>query len=493
MSTARALCRKPVVPQWHCLGRSGSSLIQGRHAHSASAGVFPRKVALNTVPKTPRGHFPHFWKTDNPSDWEISPRQHPATVAITHSELKLDTVLNKLWLRDACTCSACVDPSSGQKRFATCDMPDHLETKNVVRCEDGSLEVQWKNDFLTNDTHVSRYPASMIAQYFGGPFQYPMPQARFHLWERDDLEKLDPYIDYDSFIDEQTGYASAMSLLTTHGLFFLRGVPDTEQAVETIAAKIGILQHTFYGRTWDVVSKPNAENVAYTSSHLGLHQDLLYMAEPPKIQILHCLKNSCEGGESLFSDGMRAGMQMREGFPNYYQALTGRSIIYHYNKDGNSHRAARKVLDESNFYRVFWSPPFQRPEQATTKNVKDSQAYARWVKAARTFRSLLEDDQYVYQYKMKPGECAVFDNHRIMHGRRQFDSSGERWLKGAYVDTSSFISNLISVQEQFLDMCKPSKAFHQQGRDLNYKYSVGRQGTESKPDSAEKETYRPKP
>jgi len=56
---------------------------------------------------------------------------------------------------------------------------------------------------------------------------------------------------------------------------FLRNVPDSEKSVEEIAGRIGTLKDTFYGRTWDVKSKPKAKNIAYTQSFLGLHMDLL--------------------------------------------------------------------------------------------------------------------------------------------------------------------------------------------------------------------------
>ena len=71
------------------------------------------------------------------------------------------------------------------------------------------------------------------------------------------------------------------------------------------------IRETFYGRTFDVRAKPNAENVAYTSGYLGLHQDLMYLEPPPMIQVLHCMDNSCAGGESLFSDGDRVGRLAR--------------------------------------------------------------------------------------------------------------------------------------------------------------------------------------
>lgn len=70
-------------------------------------------------------------------------------------------------------------------------------------------------------------------------------------------------------------FADALKNLDDTGLICLSGVPESEKAVEDIALKLGPIRETFYGRTWDVKDKPNADNVAYTSDYLGMHMDLL--------------------------------------------------------------------------------------------------------------------------------------------------------------------------------------------------------------------------
>jgi gamma-butyrobetaine dioxygenase len=38
-------------------------------------------------------------------------------------------------------------------------------------------------------------------------------------------------------------------------------------------------------------------------------------------------------------------------------------------------------------------------------------------------------------FRLNAGECIVFDNHRIVHGRAGYTAeSGERYLRGCYVD-----------------------------------------------------------
>ncbi|KAI0448626.1 Clavaminate synthase-like protein [Xylaria acuta] len=355
-------------------------------------------------------------------------------------------VVSRSWLRDACTCEKCVDPSSGQKTFASSDVPLKLAISGLTVTKEGDLLVYWENDFHTHDTHVSKYPAALWDRMESVEIDtIPGPK----LWNRQVMTETSPYYSYQSFMTGGPEYREAMTALSEFGLIFLRDVPSSEETVKDIASNLGLIQDTFYGTTWDVKSKPNAENVAYTNSYLGLHQDLLYMSNVPRIQILHCLKNTCEGGESIFSDSYRAVHKYRQTFPLGVGPLTNRKVVYHYNKGGHTYRSERAVLSDlgSSTIGVYWSPPFQSPVQSDELTEEGMDAYKRWHKGVRRIKNLLEEDQAVYEYKMKPGECVIFDNRRVLHGRRAFDtSSGERWLKGTYVENDSFNSQLRSLK-----------------------------------------------
>jgi len=39
------------------------------------------------------------------------------------------------------------------------------------------------------------------------------------------------------------------------------------------------------------------------------------------------------------------------------------------------------------------------------------------------------------RFRLAAGECIVFDNHRIVHGRAAYSAtSGDRYLRGCYAD-----------------------------------------------------------
>ena len=51
------------------------------------------------------------------------------------------------------------------------------------------------------------------------------------------------------------------------------------------------------------------------------------------------------------------------------------------------------------------------------------------------FGRMRQEDRYMMRFLMKAGECMVFDNHRIVHGRSAYSAgSGSRYLRGCYTD-----------------------------------------------------------
>lgn len=359
-----------------------------------------------------------------------------------------------LWLRDVCPCEKCVDPHSGQKSFATTQLDFLPEVRSAERGDDGSLTVVWANDPASGgQDHTSVYPPTIEDDFF--------KFLRRDLWNREIFEKDQDKcrVSYQDWIAGGNEFWDAMAALSTKGLIFVHDVPQgDEQAVERIGEQIGALQETFYGRTWDVVSKPQAENVAYTNQFLGLHQDLLYYPDPPRIQLLHCLANECDGGESLFSDGVFAAATIAYKRHDTFQTLASHPTAYHYNKNGNVHYAERPLIrarqgDASSSSpalvdNVWWSPPFQAPFPI------DHHKMANWYLAARQFHAEIERPEHVVEHRLRAGECVVFDNWRVLHGRREFNSAaGRRHLKGTYVDDRTY-------RARFDDMPPPAAQRH---------------------------------
>lgn len=401
---------------------------------------------------------------------DVTQATNPKDITLEFEELDVPVTITQLWLRDACQCHLCVSESSGQKRFATCDIPSDLKVDSLKVLEDGSLEVSWANDIaLGSAEHVSTYPLALLheAMIARKPYRRHMPARE--IWDSRHFEKesRSREISYAHWMEDSSRFAEAFRNLHFWGLVVIRGVPQTEDAVEQVASRLGHLQATFYGPTWDVVSKPQAENVAYTNEFLCLHQDLMYLKEPPRIQVLHCLENGCEGGDSLFSDGIRAAHDLRLNNPAAYRALASIPVDFHYAKGGHYwHNSHITIVKPSNRYgpsedpsSVRWSPPFQAPFWAAIVNGNRESSFGsraghrveKWQEAAKLFKDTLEDPANMVQFRVQPGDCVVFDNWRVLHGRRAFDTaSGSRHLRGTYVENQALISTWLRLQREGL-------------------------------------------
>ena len=356
--------------------------------------------------------------------------------------------LDLLWLRDSCSCAQCLDPDSGQKTFSTTDLPDRPQIKRVRQDKDGNFTLVWENDVLSNGgehtTIITNEELRALKANTGSRIQLQLPQQRT-LWDKSSFEALrskgECDISYSDWMTNHEAFWKAFETFTRTGLIFVQGVPEDETEVEKIASRIGMIQHTFYGHTWDVKSKPNAENVAYTNVFLGLHQDLMYHEPIPRLQLLHCIANSAEGGESIFSDGLRATAEIKHADPEAYDVLTKKPVNFGYEKQGNHYQRSLPTIELDRMgspVATHWAPPFQTTffsNEFRWKNQDGFLTLKKWKKAATVFKDNIEHPGNVVEVKMKPGECVIFDNWRVLHGRREFalGGQGSRWLKGTYI------------------------------------------------------------
>ncbi|PKS07237.1 hypothetical protein jhhlp_005839 [Lomentospora prolificans] len=409
------------------------------------------------------------------------PTEATATTAPQHTDapawLHGKVTTASLWLRDSCRCEICVSPSSGQKSFATPDIPCDIRPRRVSVSPEFKLTVEWENDIpdAAAQGHVSVYsPEYLEALKFrkelrdGEPndFRVVDRTVPYDVWNKDMIAGKLRKIDYEEYMNTEEGLWKVLFDLEAYGLVFLKNIPRDESSVSTLGLRMANLQETFYGRTWDVISKPNAENVAYTNSYLGLHEDMLYIVQPPRIQLLHCMENSCEGGESIFCDGNYAALAMINdpAEAESVELLTNYLVRYHYQKHPFSYRQARPVFnmktdDKGNkeLVNIWWSPPFQAPNPPYGRDVDHAQ-YRAWHKAMQTFERHLSSEANVYEYKLTPGECVIFDNRRVMHGRKAFNTgSGYRWLRGTYIADEDFRAKMRSATKAQVEAYKKER------------------------------------
>ncbi|KAK9447546.1 uncharacterized protein V1518DRAFT_90654 [Limtongia smithiae] len=395
-----------------------------------------------------------------------------AVTAASPKDIRYDNV----FLRDACSCNLCVNPSSKQKSFSTAQLPADVHPKMTSLLDNGDVMIKWTASGYPD--HVSTYTPQQL-QRLGDPlarynarWNFAKPQL---LWNAEALEGNLVSRSYDKYLSDDDAFKDVVMGLYSVGIAFVTDAPAAERdtdgqiVVEKLAKKIGYIKETFYGTSWDVIALPDAKNIAYTSVNLPLHMDLLYYESPPGIQLLHCVSNTADGGESVYADSFRAAKIIHDRDPAAFKALCTFPITFHYDNDGHHYMHSRPVIELDPFYRQYhpsmpeykircvnYSPPFQAPfdHHVTQSEIEPSTLtehgeFREFLRAYKMFEEILYTRAEQFEDKFMPGVIALFMNRRVLHSRREFklgssDTAQEygRWLKGTYLDIDSFYSKL---------------------------------------------------
>ncbi|KAG5353737.1 hypothetical protein E4T56_gene6885 [Termitomyces sp. T112] len=379
-------------------------------------------------------------------------RQSWSTLTKGPSSLTVDTLkatFPYVWLRDSCQSPECIHPTTSQKLHKSSDIP--LDVKPIeggVRLLDDGIAIEWK------DGHKSHFPISFLERHSSRKNLVAFhKQIVSKPWNnRIITQTRDLFISYGS-LQTSEGMLAALKQICRYGLLFVRDVPHKETSDEkcelsTLAEMFGHIRTTFYGRLWDVRNVRNSKNVAYTNLDLGLHMDLLYLEHPPRYQILHCLRNRVQGGQSLFVDAVHCATLLQKSHPSDFDILAATPVAFHYINDGHHLHREHATIELANpssgtppgmISHINYSPPFQAPLPLSTPDA--------FYPALKHFTEALNDPLNTYRYTLQEGDAVIFDNRRVLHSRTAFndidgqEKEGEtnRWLKGCYLEADDLL------------------------------------------------------
>jgi gamma-butyrobetaine dioxygenase len=173
-------------------------------------------------------------------------------------------------------------------------------------------------------------------------------------------------------------------------------------------------------------------NLAYTAKALELHTDTPAEDMAPGVQFLHCRANSVEGGANLFLDGVAVANDLRELYPEDFKLLAETEVPFYCEHDTYDVRSRQRVIELDAHGEVSGVTISQHMADVfdLPQDVLD-----RYYPAFCRFGRMLQSDKYLMRFRINAGECIVFDNHRIVHGREAYSAtSGARYLRGTYAD-----------------------------------------------------------
>jgi gamma-butyrobetaine dioxygenase len=337
-----------------------------------------------------------------------------------------------LWLRDNCASNR--HPSTEERIFDLLSVPEDIAPVSTT-VEADALRVDWPDG-----GPVSRFALDWLHAHRPGHRAEDPGAVPREAWRGNLTAEALPRADATTLMTDDAALAAWMRATRATGLSIVQGLPDDPQAGQDVARRISFLRETNFGVTFEVESKPDPNNSAYTADALPLHSDLPNQELPPGIQFLHCLANSAEGGDSVFADGLALAEDLAEADPDAFAVLSTVAVPFRFHDRDCDLRHRQKVLtldSDGRFSEICWSNHLAAPLDMAPDTIR---AYYR---AWRALAALMRAPRYLLNLRLEAGEMAVFDNRRILHGRSAFDpSTGQRHLIGCYVDRAEFDSRL---------------------------------------------------
>ena len=347
-----------------------------------------------------------------------------------------------IWLRDNA-----LDPetraANGQRLITVNSIPADL-TIDAAAVDGNELLVAFRPENMT-----LRFPASWLADH---AYDHAPRRDACHLpagavaW-RGELDPASVTTSFDAVMHEDGALADWLGYVRTYGFARLTGGPSAEGSLIRIVERFGYVRETNYGKWFEVRTEVNPTNLAFTGLGLQAHTDNPYRDPQPTLQILYCLENTAEGGESLVVDGFASAMRLLDEDPVGFDLLSRHCARFEYcGQDGVRLRARRPMIELGPDGELV-AVRFNNRSTAPIVDVPFDEM-ADYYAAYRRFADIIDDPAMAPVFKLEAGESFIVDNTRVLHSRRAYAGSGTRWLQGCYADKDGLYSTLAALEEE---------------------------------------------
>ncbi len=328
-------------------------------------------------------------------------------------------VLHPIWLRERTTEPGTVDEGNRQRLFIPTEIDPGLHPVSLESAEHSTV-VTW------SDGHIQTVEHRGLAIELGWLDDPIAPPAR-EPWATEPTPF--PRLAWPTNDDEMIPVLSAFWRL---GFVILTGTPTEPGSLEALASTFGVVRPTNFGTLFDVFSKPNPVDLAYTPLELKAHTDNPYRRPVPGIQFLHCLENDAEGGQSTLVDGLSASLDYAELDPAGHQVLCSTPVTYRY------HYGDERLVDRSPILETDSTGEFvgiRNSDRLDFVDAVDPETLDTFYAARAGLRELLNDPARRATFLLSKGDLMMMDNRRLLHGRLAYSlESGSRHLQGCYIE-----------------------------------------------------------
>jgi len=335
----------------------------------------------------------------------------------THAHRRQE--LHPMWLRERTTEPGAVDAGSRQRLFVPTDIEPNVHATNL-ESQDGHSVVTWSDGHTQTIQYEELaielgWEADPMALPAAVPWAAePSPFPRFP-WPTSDAERID-----------------ILTAFWVHGFVVMTNTPTTPGSLTDLAGEFGVVRPTNFGLLFDVFSKPNPVDLAYTPRELTPHTDNPYRRPVPSIQFLHCLENDATGGESTLVDGLAAFEDYAASDPEGHAVLRQTHVTYKY-RFGNEHLSSRSPILETDLEGNFIG--IRDSDRLDFVDAVDPDTLDVFYRARLRLRRMLNDPNRRALFLLRKGDLLMMDNRRLLHGRLPYSlESGSRHLQGCYIE-----------------------------------------------------------
>ena len=348
-----------------------------------------------------------------------------------------------IWLRDNAPDPETRDPGNGQRLITLAEVPADTRI-SAAAISGGAVRVQ----FSPEDKVVEFKPEWLREN------SYDRPTRPERGWLAPAIETWDaklsdnvPTVEFAEARQDQAKLHDWLAAVRAYGFAKMTGGPVTSGALLKVVNLFGYVRETNYGKWFEVRTEVNPTNLAYTGLGLQAHTDNPYRDPVPTLQILYCLENSAEGGDSMVVDGFAAALRLRQEDPEGFDLMSRHCARFEYSGSKGVRLTARRPMIELSPDGELMGVRFNNRSSAAITDLpyEEMEAYYR---AYRRFGEIVNDPAMEVSFKLEPGECFIVDNTRVLHARRGYSGEGSRWLQGCYADKDGLLSTLSSLEHE---------------------------------------------
>jgi gamma-butyrobetaine dioxygenase len=356
--------------------------------------------------------------------------------------------LPAIWLRDNCGCPQCRDPGTGARLTSISDLSADVVI-TAVHQAGSRIEIEFGPD-----RHTGIYDAGWLGQ-FGSASGASAPgdataavaddgrsEDAKHLWDAAGIEGAFPIGSWPLYRAESAHRQACLRAVLRDGFVVLTDMPREAGAVLAIAESIGAVRETERGRVVDVraaPAPPAPARPAAPRTAAPFRDPLL------TVMVLGCLDDGAGGAESTLVDGFRVAATLRAEHPARFAVLSGTPVTFARVDARAAWRATRPVISvdpRGRIREVHYASRYLSPLRGRAGEI------VAFYDAYRSFVQLLRRPELALTFRLRPGDCLILDNTRILHGRTGAPDTAQRHLQRCWTDLDSVASSLAVLERR---------------------------------------------